>query len=211
MDKPVVFINWDGVLSDRLLWHSFIDGSPKERYIGERIKLEMFGKQDAYVEAWKLGEVTSETFVHDVAELIGEDERVLWYRFVEDCKTMGYADLAYLDAIAELKKTARVVLATDKGEHFRRFIVPHLGLDQVFDDILISTERKYFKKNPEFFFELYLDSIHAHRALIVDDTERVCQGFTELGGVAIHVNREMSTHHALSDAARWARTLSYGS
>lgn|SRR3989338_9137634 len=205
--KPLIFLDWDGTLSDQMLWHSFKEGSPKERYLGEEIKMKMFEGQDLYLSAWKRGEITSESFVHDVSELVGEEERVLWYRFVDDCKTMGFADLGYLDAIEELRRHARVVLATDTGEHFRRFVVPEQQLDRVFDDVLISAERGCFKKEPELFFETYLDEIQNHRALIVDDTEAVCRAFMDLGGEAIEVGKEVSTHRALSDALKWAKAV----
>ncbi len=204
--KPLIFLDWDGVLSDQLLWHSFKDGSPKERYLSEQIKAQLFDSQKVYLDAWKRGKVTSEQFVHDVSEMVGEEERVLWYRFVDDCKTMGFADLAYLDAIEELRRYARVVLATDTGEHFRRFVVPGQQLDRVFDNVLISAERGCFKKEPERFFGASLDEIVNHRALIVDDTEAVCRAFIDLGGEAIEVGTEVSTHRALSDALQWAKS-----
>src|SRR3989338_3469498 len=205
--KPVIFLDWDGPLSHQLLWHSFVDGSPKERYLSEQIRTRMFESQGVYLDAWKRGEITSEQFVHDVSQLVGEEERVLWYRFVDDCKTMGFADLAYMDIIEELRRSARVVLATDTGEHFRRFVVPSQQLDRVFDDVLTSAERGCFKMEPERFFEASLDEIQNHRALIIDDTDAVCRAFMDLGGEAIQVGGEISTHHALSDALKWAKSL----
>lgn len=205
--KPLIFIDWDGVLSNQLLWHSFKEGSPKERFLIEEIKKKMFESQDLYLDAWKRGEITSEQFVHDTAELVGEDERVLWFRFVDDCKTMGFADLGYLDVIEELRRYARVMIATDTGEHFRRFVAPHLQLDGLFDDLLISAERGCFKKEPERFFEASLDEIQSGRALIIDDTEGVCRAFMDLGGEAIQVGGSVSTHHALSDALKWVKGL----
>ena len=205
--KPTIFIDWDGTLSNQLLWHSFKGGSPKERFLGEEIAQKMFQGQDLYVDAWKRGEITSESFVHDTAELVGEDERVLWFRFVDDCKTMGFADVSYLDAVEEFRRHAKVVIATDTGEHFRRFVAPHLELETRFDDLLISAERGCFKKDPERFFEAYLEEIRSGRALLIDDTEVVCRAFMALGGEAIQVGGGISTHRALSDALKWVKTV----
>ncbi|MDA1038544.1 MAG: hypothetical protein O2877_02545 [bacterium] len=214
MSKLVIFLDWHGTLSESVFWNSFEEGSAKESFLRQKITDEIFtldgSDPNSFMGAWDRGEMTSEEFVAAISEHVEEDNNWLWFRFVEDCKRFALDSLSYIDQITDLRMYAKVVLATDQGEAFERFILPALQLDSHFDDMIISASKGASKVEPEKFFEDYLPLIQEGRALLVDNSHAGCRRFCDLGGHAIHINEEVKTTQALSDALKWARSQPYG-
>ena len=206
--KPVVFVDWYGTLSDQFLWHSFKEGSPKERHVREEIMRLFFKKPNEIREAWQRGEMTSEALVDDIAKTLQEDHRLLWYRFEDDLKTTRFSDVGLLDALHALRTYACVVLATDSGDSFHG-IVERLRLREMFDDILTSADRGATKQDVRAFFANYQEPFEHGHAFLIDDKSSVCDAFSRAGGSVFLVGRDGSTRQGLSEALKWARAQPY--
>lgn len=212
-DKPIVFIDWHGTLSGSIFWNSFEQGSAKEQFLRRKISDELFclwsNDRSEFFKAWDNGEMTSEEFVRAIAEYLGEEYDWMWFRFVEDCKNFRFDSLSYMDQIESLRRCAHVVLATDQGEAFQRFIAPALNLESMFDDVLISSVVKTSKTESQDFFKKYIMTISNGGAMLVDNSRKGCERFTNIGGHAINVNKETPTTMALSEALKWAKNHKY--
>lgn len=211
--KPVVFLDWHGTLSNSIFWNSFEEGSAKEQFLRKRMDDEIFclwGQDPGhFLGAWDRGEMTSEEFVAAIAEHLGEEYNWMWFRFVEDCKNFRLDSFSYLDQIKDLRKHAQVVIATDQGEAFSRFILPVVQLEDHFDDMLISSVMGTAKMTPQEFYKEHLSSIELGRGMLIDNSLSGCERFTKLGGHAIHINSDTSMTHALSEALKWVKSRNY--
>jgi FMN phosphatase YigB (HAD superfamily) len=206
-DRPVIFIDWHGTLSSSLFWNSFQQGSAKEQFLHRKICDELFclfgGDKSEFFRIWDNGGMTSEEFVSAISEYLGEENEWMWFRFVEDCKNFRFDSLSYIDQIESLRRRARIVLATDQGEAFQRFVIPALNLENVFDDIIVSSVVKVSKQEPEKFFKKYLEAVLNGGSMLIDNSKTACEKFTGAGGHAIHIDQDVSTTMALSEALKW--------
>jgi len=209
--KPVVFLDWHGTLSNSVFWNSFEEGSAKEQFLLKRMNDEIFcfwGQDPGhFLGAWVKGEITSEEFVTAIAEHLGEEYNWMWFRFVEDCKNFRLDSFSYLDQIKDIRKHATVVIATDQGEAFERFILPVVQLDDHLDDMLISSVTGSAKVTPREFYEKYLGVIESGEGMLIDNSLSSCERFTKLGGHAIHINSDTTMTQALSEALKWVKLV----
>lgn len=98
--------------------------------------------------------------------------------------------------IQELKRNARVVLATDNMDCFRRFTVPTQNFALLFDDILESSSLGRMKKDEAgrtFTDYATSHSIAPERTYLIDDSERTCELFRSIGGVALQTKGKTDT------------------
>lgn len=135
-----VFIDWHGTLSHSRFWEDQSDLAPLAQALFSPV-----GPCRKLLEPWMRGALTSEEVVRTVASATGIDYEVALDSLIASCQRM-IVPAAVFEAIASLRKQGiKVVIATDNMDTFWRWTVPSLGLEQRFDAILSSAERKALK------------------------------------------------------------------
>lgn len=193
--KPlIVFLDWDGTLCFSRFWET-----AKQRTIIDDV---LFRQNKPMVLEWMRGKYTSEE-IHDFLE---KEARVspadIWKEFVRGCETMGF-DTRLRERVKNLRKKAKVVLVTGNMDCFSRFTVPALGLKEVFDDVVNSSELGYLKTENE--GKTFLDILAKYKvgiqeSILVEDSENTCKVFEKIGGRAYRVGGGVEkTLEALDD------------
>lgn len=191
--KPVLFIDFDGTLCHDKFWRSL---SPE---LLSKIKLFEFDEEQI-AQRWMRGEFTSEEINRRVAPLIGMDYQELWDLFVENCSTMEVSkDL--LETLSNLRSRYHVVLMTDNMDSFDQFTVPALHLEDYFDLIVNSYNKKRGKedesgKNFTEVLQSYDSAIED--SILIDNSAQACQLFESLGGTSYLVSGDQNLGYWLA-------------
>lgn len=116
-------------------------------------------------------------------------------RLREDCR--GYKpDTDLLDALAQLRDHAFVVLATDNMDCFADAVADIKDLSMAIDYVLCSSDLGYVKDDGvSSFFGPWLSAhgIPLMSALLIDDSADTCATFRSAGGTAIpHDNTDQT-------------------
>ena len=186
MKKPILFIDFDGTICHSKFWRSL---APEEY---EKVQCLLFRGDVAFVDDWMRGKYSSEEANKLVAEAIGLPYEQVWETFVNDCKTM-MVDIETLDRISSLRNKYRVVLVTGNMDCFSRFTKPALNLENYFDEIINSYEVGKLKTDNEGeFFKEYASQYDTplEECYVIDDSEKVCKIFSNLGGKVFRVTSE---------------------
>lgn len=183
-ERSLLFIDWDGTLSNGRFWERLGQTQP-EQY--ERIQKCLFVENSALVDAWMRGELNSEHICERLSDQTGINHKLIWTELVSSCETMEF-EYAFRDAIRSLQQRFRCILATDNMDCFSRFTVQALKLNELFDDILISSDLRRLKNDENGkMFLTYVKSAESNfsRATCIDDSSATCRLFESLGGRAI--------------------------
>lgn len=182
--KKVVFIDWDGTLCFDRLWKSLRDKETGDLEFTKAVDEIFFGTDKKLVKDWMYDLMDSERANRILSEKTGKNFDELWNVFVEDCRQMSF-DPHLRQKVLDLRKFAEVVLVTGNMDCFSRFTVPSLGLDQVFDRILNSSEMGFLKTEQDgetFLSFLRPLGLSIKDAYLVEDSEKTCRYFENLGG-----------------------------
>lgn len=146
---------------------------------------------------WMKGTYTSEEINRIVSEETGLDYQYLWEIFVEDCKNMS-VELETLETISKLRDVFTVVLITGNMDCFDRFTASTLQLNKYFDVIVNSYNEKQLKTDDiGSTFTKYLKG-DIKDAILIEDSEKSCLVFSQLGGTALRViNNDDTLKHLL--------------
>ena len=91
-----------------------------------------------------------------------------------------------------------MVVATDNMDTFRRFTIPRMGLEKIFDDFLLSCELGCFKYDVSClrlpFFDNYLKkkNLNYQEVVLIDDSLEKSGIFEKLGFKIEYVNKKNS-------------------
>ena len=180
MNKPILFIDFDGTICHDRFWRGLKTNKQDE------LQKFLFQENKNLVDSWMRGKYISEEINQIISENINMPFEKLWDIFVYDCKNM-YVPKLVLEKIRLLGDNFTTILITGNMDCFDRFTVPALKLDSYFDLISNSYNKKQLKddNNGELFLR-YADQFNANieDSFVIDDSENVCNVFEGLGGVA---------------------------
>lgn len=190
-----LFVDFDGTICHDRFWRSLPINENK------RIQDFLFSGHNSIVLDWMKGVYTSEEINELVANETGLVYEYLWRTFVSDCKNM-IVEKEILEAILQLRNKFHVVLITGNMDCFTRFTVPSLKLQEYFDVIVNSFEEKRLKsdENGSSFIKHCRGNISD--ATLIEDSEKSCKIFINLGGVAHRVIEK-------DDTLKYLRNLVY--
>ena len=178
-----LFVDFDGTICHDRFWRSL----NQAEYA--KVQEILFNENNVMVTEWMKGEYMSEQINKFVATETGIAYSRLWEIFQDDCRTM-LVDEKVLDLIANLRTKYHLVLITGNMDSFNRFTVPTLKLASYFDVIVNSYAEGQLKteNNGESFLKYLKGSITD--AILIEDSQKSCDVFTQLGGTAFQVIRE---------------------
>ncbi len=200
--KPILFVDFNGILSYLPFWFSLRDESHPLHDIFAPIVECLFDDNRSLMREWMCGQHTSEE-IHDVLHerVGGFDRDALFSIFVEDCKNLDVSE-KILDSLEELKGIYTLVLITDNADSFERFTLPaNPRISEVFDDIGNSYVTGYCKVDHDCrIFSSFIKKygVNKEECILLDDSLRNCSEFEKhTGGKGIRVDNEEDVLQAL--------------
>lgn len=176
-DKKVIFLDWNGTLSNSRFFqqlesvdHPLHDALPK-------IEKWLFNENKPLLNLWMKGKYTSEDILQRMSDDIHISRDVLLKELKVSCESMVFMIPDIQEIIQKIRsKGIYVVIATDNMDCFSRWTVPALKLNELFDDILNSSEIGVLKeeglsKNSFPFFDKYLEKYGRDKVVLIDDSK----------------------------------------
>ena len=188
--QRVVFVDWFGVLSTDLFWHSILGRETHPHHAPvEAAAKRLFARQPELVKSWMRGHVDSSTIVQQFdCPLDGRyKSNFLLRRLLDDCRSMTYR-LELLRGIRRAIPKAHILIATDNMDCFASQLPRMPSLRGEVDDVLVSSKLGVLKTDSvEQFFGPWLrdHALTFANALLIDDNAQTCKAFQDLGGEAI--------------------------
>lgn len=186
------FFDWDGTLCSECFWKSLRGDNLK---VSKVIDDFFINCSNGLLRRWMLGEENSEDINKIISEKSGVPFKKLWNIFVSDCQTISF-DPILRQQILRIREKAKTVLVTGNMDCFRRFIIPALNLGDCFDAIVISSETRVFKDdNSGEQFKKYASLLNTpiSSAILIDDSEKCCTVFKQIGGYSIKTSDPENT------------------
>ncbi|MCB9815735.1 hypothetical protein H6785_04125 [Candidatus Nomurabacteria bacterium] len=175
-----LYIDFDGTLTNDRYWRSL----PTDKHT--KIQNLLFGENRPMVGDWMRGKYTAEEINKYASEKIDVPYEELWEVFVADCKSIK-VEQSLLESIDRLRSKYVVVLMTGNMDSFTRFTVPSLKLENYFDYISNSYYEKIHKTdNGGELFTIWSNKLRIplSESVLIDDQQKVCSVFSNLGGIA---------------------------
>jgi len=173
----VIFIDWDGTLSNSRFWgHWAVNPDLAPHYTA--IQRVFFESAPENIENWMRGRLSAEMVARFITTKTGLPMPIVLSGLYRSCEQMTLLDPEVLADIAIVRKHGvKVVLATDNMDAFVRWTVPALRLNRHFDAILDSHTLRALKKDIDHtgrspFFSSYLEQTQtsANQAVLIDDS-----------------------------------------
>ncbi len=171
----IIFIDWFKTLSNSLFWSEWID---KRHEYHKYYKLidNFLVERRILLNDWMRGRYSAEEICNILGKEIKLHPEIIFDNLKESCKKMTFVSDEIPHLIRKIRnKGMKVVIATDNMDTFRRFTIPALNLEELFDDFLISYELKRLKsdegENDVLFFDSYIkkQKIRYPEAILLDD------------------------------------------
>lgn len=151
---------------------------PEHRAKYTLIQQALFGASNDLVRNWMLGIYSTETIVDRLADITGLSSAELLQELQYNCEHMTFIDGNAIDTIQGIRsRGTKVVVATDNMDTFRRWTVPALRINDLFDDVLTSDTTGAFKSQTDAdgvspFFDRYMaqNDSKAGEAVLIDDS-----------------------------------------
>ena len=110
----------------------------------------------------------------------GEVKDILDYWFARD----RIIDKEILEAVGQLRKNGKIcILATNQEKHAAAFLKKEMGMENVFDFVIASSDVGYKKPQAEFFEKVFekIPNIKKEEVLFFDDREENIKSAKEFG------------------------------
>lgn len=164
------------------------------------VQKTLFGEDNSLVVEWMLGKKTAEEVNTILAKKLQVPFSDLWEVFVDDCETMKVKS-STLDRINNLRSDYTTILITGNMDSFTRFTVPALQLDTYFDAIINSADVGSLKSDSS--GAQFLETVNKYStkitcSLLIDDSEKICNIFENIGGKSLHISSENTIDKYLS-------------
>ncbi len=173
--KPILFMDFNGVISYRKYWYSLEDATHELHSYFELIERFVFRDNRELLRNWMVGKHTSEVVHKEIEYYIGVDSDKLLQVFIEDCRAMDISQ-TILDALLEIKNQYYLILRTDNMDGFDRFILPEAPrLKRVFDRIDNSFNLGELKRDNagQYFLDRANEqSIDISECVFIDDSQK---------------------------------------
>lgn len=184
--SKTLFIDFDGTLCHDRFWRSL------DPVLMEKVQQSLFLDDKSVVSDWMNGAYTSEDINKKLADDLGIEYSFLWDVFVKDCQNMKVEN-AVLGQLKKLRNSYKIVLVTDNMDCFDRFTLPALKLDEYFDVIVNSFNKRVSKnENNGQLFRDVIERVGSNPAdsILIDNSEKSCSVFQNLGGTSFLVTKE---------------------
>lgn len=127
---------------------------------------------------WDLGMMTVDEFYHVLSQITGMSKKSVIATFYDDA--VLYTEV--VDIVKALKQRYKIVLFSDNFAHNLYRYLDKFKLRDLFDVIVISSEHKVKKPDPQFFsIMLSLAQVKKDEAIFIDDTQMNVDGGEKLG------------------------------
>jgi hypothetical protein len=192
-NQGIIFCDFNGVISHNNFWQTLENPNHPLHIYHEKIVTYFLEKSNSLCSKWMLGEFTTEQVHKILSEKTGVPYQELLDIFIDETSTI---DLSFkiLQALKRLKPHYIVILSTGNMDSLDRFTIPNNPiLNDVYDLIdnsyNLKTQKttddgKYFLKRAD---DLNVNIKNCH---VLDDSKKVCDIFTKLGGNSFLVNNE---------------------
>jgi len=199
-----IFIDWYKTLSNSQFWFQLREPSHLYHKYQEQIENALYRDNRELINPWMRGEYSSEDICKLISKQSGIDTKIVFEELKNSCENLQFIDNRVFEIIKNIRnKGINVSIATDNMDTFSRFTVPALGLDKLFDDILISSDLKHLKGdfdgNRILFFENYLKEhkLKFSDAVLIDDCIDKTGIYDKLGFKIMQVTSERSLYEIL--------------
>jgi FMN phosphatase YigB (HAD superfamily) len=177
LDRPqVIYLDWYHTLSASHFWDPLAQAHPEQ---AAALTNALFGALEPQLGGWMRGQTTCEAMLRQVAQLTHIDYDFVFAELVRGCQTMQFTAPEVPGLVAALRRRGqRVVIATDNMDTFTRFVVPAMGLAEMFDGVLNSYDLQALKDDFDasgrnLFFDDYLckSGLAPAQHVLIDDSE----------------------------------------
>lgn len=183
-----IFLDWNKTLSNSIFWEQMKNPAHPQNSFAEKLEEFLFKKNYFLINEWMLGREKSEGICQKISEAISLEFDILFEELVISSQKMKFVD----ERIPEILKVIRkkgigVIVATDNMDTFRRFTVPGMELDKIFDGFLVSSELGCFKYDivnsrlPFFDDYFRLRKLSYEEAVLIDDSIEKTGTFEKIG------------------------------
>lgn len=210
MHKKALFIDWNGTLSHSKFWEQLIhQGNKKHRYY-DKITEWLFKQNYDIIDKWMLGKVSSEDVCHSLSNSTQIDYDLIFDELIYSCENMTFVSKEIASLIKKIRDNGRkCIIASDNMDTFRRYTIPSLSLDEIFDDFLISYELGRYKydydnnSNSLPFFDEFLQKhkLSYKDVVLIDDSVERSGHFKKLGFEIHYVDKYNSLNKILEKYA----------
>ena len=188
--RRVVFVDWFGVLSSDLFWHSILTQESHPYYKSVASATErLFAENRELVRDWMRGRIDASTIVRQLEVSLDRrcNDDFLLRRLMADCRRMSFRKDLLL-GIRQVVPDAYLLIATDNMDCFVSEVEALSVHSSGADDILVSCQLGVLKLDSvEMFFGPWLrdHALSFRQAILIDDNPRTCDAFRQCGGDAI--------------------------
>lgn len=189
IQKPkVLFIDWNKTLSNSFFWSQLADKNHPHNNYHQIISHWLFEKNNHLIDQWMRGAFTAEEICRLIATENHLDQKIVFDTLRDSCFKMELCSPDIIDLVKNIQKQGiKVIVATDNMDTFKRFTIPGMGLNKVFDDFLISYDLKTLKydntDNDIPFFEKFLkkNNLFYKDVVLLDDSRNKSGIYDKLG------------------------------
>lgn len=197
MHPKVIFIDWDGTLSNSRFWERWDLNSvdqPKYRTIQQLL----FGADKSIIQDWMRGWQSVDMVLRHISNTTSLSYKDLYDELRYSCEHMQFINDDITNIVQQIRrKDIKVVIATDNMDVFRQWTIPALHLDKLFDGVIISDSQAAFKNElssdgRSSFFDFYFkqQAIPPNETVLIDNSLD-CSVVEEIGMNFLHVTQEM--------------------
>jgi FMN phosphatase YigB (HAD superfamily) len=170
-----IFFDWNNTLSTSLFWDQLNEPNHPRHDWYQRIADFVFAENQSLVNSWMKGDCDHKYVAKMISEKFGYPLDTVLSDLIESCRRMKIISPEVLPLVKRLReKGIKCVIATDNMDTFAEFTVPALKLNDHFDDILVSCDKKIFKfevneKAIPFFDDYLEDNELSYRDVVLFD------------------------------------------
>lgn len=209
MKKKVIFIDWNRTLSYSLFWEHLKDSGHVNSRHHSAIEKWLFVDNKDIIKPWMLGTESIDNIIDKMSRAIDVDKDLILDELIHSCNSMVLCSADIEPLVKQLRRHGvLVVIATDNMDTFRKYTVPSLRLDELFDDILISSELGKLKDeilpgDNILFFDEYLkkNELTYRDSMLLDDSPDSSGKYSKLGFERILIDSPAKLVSTLEDMA----------
>ncbi len=180
MNYDIVFVDWNGTLSDSCFWERWRDDPEQaEKYAKIQHALFESATGRSLMKSWMTGFKDSDAALTYLTESTRVPRDELEDELRYSAENMKLIDEDVLPTIQKLRDIGKlVVIATDNMDTFDKWTVPALGLNEHFDDVLNSSKVRVLKSQvssmynrSQFFFQYMREmGVAPENTVLIDDS-----------------------------------------
>lgn len=173
MNKELIVFDCFGVICSEVfpIWGT--------RYFSEE---EMKNVRKDIIEKSDIGIITEKELFSKLSEITGEDSK----KILNDWLKTAVINIDMINLIKELKRKYKISLLSNASSGFINRILKRININELFDCIVISSEKRMIKPNKEI-FKLMLSKmkVEASASVFIDDNAFNIQKARESGMTGI--------------------------